>query len=601
MELREYLHILRRRRWIMLGVFVTVVATAVLGSLRTTPIYRSETRVEVQPVISGASSDMVQFLETLFDRGRGLDTQVELIRSEAVLKQAAKNLGLPSPAELESALGVELVGETSILKIWVEHERPEEARDWAAAVAQAYIEFRRQRAIDQVLLASEDISRRIEQVKASIAEKDVVLADLEGAAEAARDERDRLTAELAGLDARVRAPGPSPAPASRSLINKIQQTRLRIAELDRQIQDYETGGSGPKAERDTLVARRGALEAQLQGLPDAEALRRGGGTIIAPAKTPTTPVRPNIARNVALAVAMGIALAVGFAFLAEQLDDRVRTPEEVEQRVGAPVLGYIPFAEDWTRHPRPFLVSVDEPTSGPAEAYRTLRTNLRFLSLERPLRTILVTSAVAEEGKTTTAANLAVAFAQSGTRTVLLSGDLRRPDAHKLFGLPDAEGLMQSLNPGIPLDVALQPIPDVENFRLLSSGGLPPNPTETLASSHFARLLESLADAADLVLIDSPPVLGLADAGVLASRVDGVLLVVDTHHVTRRALSHGAEQLRKAGGRIVGSVVNAVQPEEGYGYYYQYYYYRYSQDGRGKTEERAPAGVSGAEAESEPR
>jgi capsular exopolysaccharide synthesis family protein len=529
-ELRQYLQILKRRGWIMAGVFVTVVVTAVLASMRMTPIYEAQTRVEIQPVSTSLSDAAA--IELLIDPRRSLATQVQLIQSDSVLEGAAQALGLPSAAGLKGSLGVELVQDTQIVTIRVRHPLPETAQKWANGVAQAYIDFRRDRAIDAVVLASEEISGRIEEIKG------------------------------------------------------------RIQELDKQIAAAPAREVGAKAERDTLIARMGALEAQLQALPDAEALRRGGGTIIAPARTPTSPVGPNIRRNVMLAVALGAALAVGVAFLAESLDERVRSPEEVEQRVGAPIVGYVPLVKEWAEGE--LLATVDDPKSGGAEAYRTIRTNLRFLGTEHPIPVLLVTSAVAEEGKSTTAANLAVVLAQGGTKTVLVSGDLRRPSVEKFFGRFDSRGLLNALDRDSPLQDALQPT-GIPNFRLLPTGGFPPNPTEILASPRFGDVLRMISEAADLVLVDSPPVLGLADASILASRVDGVLLVVDAHRVARRSLSHAADQIRKAGGRIVGIVMNAVEPREGYGYYYQYYYYRYAQDGRSEQMVEALQGTSSSD------
>lgn len=590
-NLREYLRILKRRRWIMLATLATVVIATALASLRMTPIYEGEAQVEIQPAAPTSISRETQVLQSLLDPQRSLATQVELIKSFEVLKIAAEDLGLPSTSPLKEGLDVRLVGQTEIVEIRVEQERPDEARDWTMAVANAYISFRRQRALDAVLAASEEIGKQIEEVQTKIAEQDRILGDLKGASDDAKRERSALQAQVETLEAELSAPQPSPAPPSRSKLSQMQQLRLRIADLDRRIADYEGGGGGPQAERDRLVSRLVALDSQRASLPDAEALQRGGGTIIAPARIPSEPVRPNMLTNLSLAVALGLALAVGVAFLAESLDDRMRSPEEVEQKVGAPILGHVPYVKEWSGE-EAFLVSSKEPSSGAAESYRTLRTNLRFLSLEQPLRTILVTSAMAEEGKSTTAANLAVALAEGGSRTILISCDLRRPSAHKFFGLSDGKGLVDALDPEFPLELALQ-TNSAKNLRVLSAGGLLPNPTEILASPRFSHLLRRLAEAADVVVIDSPPVLGLADAGVLASKVDGVLLVVDIHETTRRALTHAADQIRKAGGQIIGALMNAVEPQEGYGYYYQYYYYRYGDQSRkpkDKTEQPQQSG-----------
>jgi hypothetical protein len=177
--------------------------------------------------------------------------------------------------------------------------------------------------------------------------------------------------------------------------------------------------------------------ASLQTFPDSEELRRGGGVVVAAAEVPTSAFRPRKAVNLALAIVVGLALGVALAFLAENLDDRLRGPEEVEHRVGAPVLGYIPHVPEWETAGSVAIAALNDPTSGAAEAYRTLRANLRFISLQRPLRTLAITSLMPARAPSTTAANLATTFALGGTRTILVSGDLRKPTIHNFFGLPD--------------------------------------------------------------------------------------------------------------------------------------------------------------------
>lgn len=511
-DLRSQLKVLQRRRWIIVATFLMVLAAAGLITWRLTPVYESTAGVEVQPT-SSSSNEASKVLESLVDPTRGLQTQVELVKSQSVLMLAAKELGLPSTDELSKSLSVELVEDTQIVEIRVQHERPEEARDWANAIADAYITFRRERALETSLLASESIARDVEAVKARITEIDVQSND----------------------------------PGKATLL---------------------------KAERERAVAQLNALEAQLQVLPDAEAVRRGGGTIISPAETPTVPVSPRRALNFAIAAVLGTLLGLALAFLAENLDDRMKNPEEVEERIGAPVLGYIPHVKEWADSHQSTVASESHTASGAAEAYRTLRTNLRFVSLGRPLQTVLVTGAVAEAGKSTCAANLAAALARGGDKVVLVSADLRRPTIHKFFGVTNSRGLIDALDPDFPLENALQ-VNEIPNLRILASGGLPPNPTEILESTRFGQILSQVKSLADFVVIDAPPVLGLGDSSALASTVDGILFVVRTGGVTKREVSHAADQLRKAGGQIIGCLLNAVEAEEGYGYYYHYYYPRY--------------------------
>ncbi len=207
------------------------------------------------------------------------------------------------------------------------------------------------------------------------------------------------------------------------------------------------------------------------------------------------------------------------------------------------------------------LVAARSPQSQAAEAYRTLRTNIQFSSLDRDLRTLLVTSAGPSEGKSTVLANLAITIAESGRRVIAADCDLRRPGLHRLFGLRETPGLTTMLLEG-DADPPLQTTA-VPHLRVLASGPLPPNPAELLASERMAGVISRLAEHADLVLFDSPPVAAVSDAAVLAARVDGVLLVVDAGRTRRDTARQAKEQLERVGARLLGVVLNNVKPERG--------------------------------------
>jgi succinoglycan biosynthesis transport protein ExoP len=525
-DLRSYLKVLSRRRWMIAATFLTVITATAVVTWRMTPIYEGVAKVEIQPT-STSSTEASRLLESVVDPTRRLQTQVEIAGSDEVLKIAAKELGLSSTEPLLNSLSVELLPDTEIIRVAVEHERPDEARSWTNAVAEAYITFRREQALDRAVRAGRALASDVEVVKA------------------------------------------------------------QIADLDNELQQSPPNASSLRSERDRAILQLNSLENTLRQLPEAEELQEGGGSVITPAVLPTEPVQPKKALNLALAVVVGATLALGLALLAENLDDRMKNPEEVEERVGAPVLGYIPLVKEWQETRRSGLAITSATASGAAEAYRTLRTNLRFVSLERPLQVILVTSPVAEAGKSTAAANLAATLAQGGSHVVLVSADLRRPSVHKIFGLSNSKGLLDALSTDFPLQEALQKH-ELKNFRLLATGGLPPNPTEILGSERFTELLTRLRKLAEYVVIDAPPVLGLGDSSALASKVDGILMVVRTGSVTKREVSHATDQLRKGGGRVVGCVLNAVEADQGYGYYYHYYYSQYQEVGNGNGTKSPP-------------
>jgi capsular exopolysaccharide synthesis family protein len=217
---------------------------------------------------------------------------------------------------------------------------------------------------------------------------------------------------------------------------------------------------------------------------------------------------------------------------------------------------------------RSYLVTLDDPKAPSSEAYRTLRTNLLFMSVSGPVGKLLVTSPVAGEGKTTSAANLAVVLAQAGQRVLLVGSDLRRPSVHRHFGVSNRVGLSSVLSGQASLLEAVND-PGIRGLRVMSGGPVPPNPTELLGSLAMKDFLDQAAQVTDWVILDAPPVLGLADAAVLATLCDATLFVVN-ETTNRRVLAHARDQLAKVRARVVGTVLNNFGPA--FSYYYSDYY-----------------------------
>ncbi len=214
------------------------------------------------------------------------------------------------------------------------------------------------------------------------------------------------------------------------------------------------------------------------------------------------------------------------------------------------------------------LITISNPRSPIAEAYRTLRTNLEFSNLDKSLRALVVTSASSEEGKSTTLANLAVTIAQSGKRVILVDADLRRPTQHQIFDLKNNAGLTdivrdESLLANPPLQET-----NVPNLHVLTSGQTPPNPAEILGSKRMSEIIAALLERAEIVLLDAPPLLAVTDAAVLSSKVDGVLLVVSAGKTKRENARKAQTQLEKINARVIGAVLNNVKAESGAQYYY---------------------------------
>jgi succinoglycan biosynthesis transport protein ExoP len=283
------------------------------------------------------------------------------------------------------------------------------------------------------------------------------------------------------------------------------------------------------------------------------------------APVPTAPATPKAKLNLALGLLVGLALGVGLAVLREVLDTKVRSEDDVAKVTNASVIARIGYDEDASAHP---LIVQTSPHSHRSEAFRRLRTNLQFLDLADRPQTIVVTSPLPGEGKTTTAINLAITLSDAGSRVVLVDADLRRPSVAEYLGIEGAVGLTTVLIGKADLRDAIQPW-GTGTLHVLPSGQVPPNPSELLGSRSMAELLEHLTGQYDIVLIDTPPLLPVTDAAILAKITGGALVVAAAGLVHRQQLADGLGSLEDVGARVLGVVLNrlAHKPTDSYTYY----------------------------------
>jgi len=315
--------------------------------------------------------------------------------------------------------------------------------------------------------------------------------------------------------------------------------------------------------------------------PDgSEAVR---ATTLAPATVPEDPSSPNVLRNLALGVALGVLLGVGFALVRSLLDTKIRSDEDVRTLTERPILGSIAFDEHVPDHP---VIVTDEPHSSAAEAIRRLRTNIQFIGTGGECKTLVVTSSISGEGKSTTSINLAVSMADAGARVILIDADLRRPSIADYTGVEGRAGLTSILIGRAELEDVTQPWRDT-SLTILPSGPVPPNPSELLGSPAMSELLTKLRSSYDVVLLDTPPLLPVTDAAVLTKMVGGALVVVGADRLHRGQLQESLANLDTAGAHVYGVVVNKVAKRDANGYGYGYASY---------APETAPAGASKADA-----
>jgi len=529
MELRQYAAVVWKWLWlILLGTAIAGVSTW-LAAKDQPPIYQSSTTLMIGQTIEKANPNYTDFYA-----GQQLaQTYSELIKREPILKATARALGFEEEwRSLQGQIAVSLVPNTQLMEIKVIDTDPRRAQLIADELARQLIS-----SVEKA--RPHDSNREFIQEQAN---------SLPPKIKAAQEEIQKLEADLAqAFSAR-----------------QIQEIQNQIAILQNQVNTWQ------------------ATYAQYQLLLGEQGINTL--TVIEEASLPTVPVGPQWKKQVLLAAAVGLVLATGAAFLLEYLDDTVKSPDDATRTMGLTTVGAISrIAGD---NPADKLITVRHPKSPIAEAYRVMRTNLHFSSLDRPLKSLVVTSPNPVEGKSTTLANLGVVMAQAGKSVVLVDSDLRRPMLHKIFQLQNKEGLTSVLLQDEPsLDGHLQET-GIENLRVLTSGPLPPNPSELLGSQKMRQLIEHLKDRADVILFDTPPAIPVTDAAVLAAQADGVLLVADAGRTRRNMARQAVESLRQVGANLLGVALNRLSPRSAGGYYYYYYYYYYAEDNKGRRRRR---------------
>jgi polysaccharide biosynthesis transport protein len=367
------------------------------------------------------------------------------------------------------------------------------------------------------------------------------------------------------------------------VVTELEEARrpyeTRIAEIDTELSQIartietlgESARSGVLTTRySALLSERSDLTLQLGDLGEPENIQVG--EVLRTATLPDSPSSPNHVRDGGLGLVVGLALGVGVAFFRDRLDDRMRGRDDLELQSGAPVLAFIP--QTHSRNPAP--ITLVQPESEATEAYKALSVRLLHLASQQKFKTLVITSALAGEGKTSTTANLAVALAMIGKRVVMISADLRRPRLQTYFPAEDGFlGLTQMLtSKRYPLEEALSET-GVQNLWLLQSGPQieSPGPLELLSSESMIELMAELRSVADFVLIDTPPVMVSSDVAALARMIDGVLFVADPRQVQRPILEQARRELQLMDVPVVGVIVNRHDPRRfrSYGSGYRYY------------------------------
>jgi succinoglycan biosynthesis transport protein ExoP len=503
MEIRDYLDVLQRRKWVLiLSVFV-VVAIAAAGSLLMPPVYTATATLRV-----AAAADKTMDYSDYQYADRLINTYARIITSNPVLEEVMRKFGLSKPPEVKA----EAIADTELISISVENVSPTLARDIANTLADALVARSRGLYTGDSKSATEILGEQLNQLQ-----------------------------------------------------DELEQTRAEYEKILMQEPDNTTKATALYRAIEVKQRTYSALLDQYEEARVAEALRAKAITVVEPAILPEKPSKPNLKMNLLISLVVGVVGSIGLAFLLDSLDTTLYTMTQVRSAATLSVLGQVPAG----KHPlfQPGTELVPFATNGhlaQQEAYRRVRTNIFSVNHDHSIKIILATSAEPGEGKSTVVANLARSIAQTGRRVVVVDGDLRRPTLHTMFDVPNETGLSDVLQgKALLLQDALQET-STAGISILTSGSTPKNPTELLASPQVAALIKQLALDFSYVLIDTPAILPVIDAAVLAPAADGVLLVVRQAQTHRETVQAALSQLAEVKAHLLGIIVNGAKEAELY-------------------------------------
>lgn len=514
-DLRDSIAVLRRRKWTIIVVVAVVLALGAVMSYRKTPVYEASSSL----LLKAASSNSVLAEQSSSDAERRVQNEAELLRGARTAREAERRLGFGAGVSVAAG------GDSDVIEITATSGDPDRAALIANTFAETHRDLRQQDNLTAIDGARAEVELQLQEIESSLEANAQELADLQAQ-------------RLAAIDPTIQS------------------------DLDKRITAAQQAREAVLRNRQPYTDQLGQLEIE------ADLARQNAPLqILAPASPPGGPVSPDHRQDLTVTLVLGLLLGIAVAFVQEHLDDSVRNVNDLAKVTGGlPSLAIIPRHESSPEGEMPPILTATKPMSHTAESYRSLRTSVEFLALEKRMQTIQVTSAQAGEGKTSTVVNLAVAFAQAGEKVIVVDCDLRRPRLHEYFGLDRHLGFTSVLLNERSLEEVVRVAPGFDNLQVLCSGPLAPNPSELLGGERFAEIVRKLSTDHTVVLIDSPPVLPVTDALVLSRVADATIVVASSGVSSKRRFARSVDSLRQVGAPLVGSVLNAAPLDVAYGY-----------------------------------
>jgi polysaccharide biosynthesis transport protein len=515
MTLPEILKAVRQWWWILVICPLIAAGTAYGVSSLMTPMYEAESTVIIEHQLAGGTLD----LQSIQAAERRTQTFSQLISTRSVIEPVIEQLELEESVEdIRSNLSASHTTNTQLINISYQDDDPTHAAEVVNAIGEHFGNYIQQIQQPVLGIGGGDVDEILESLDAQIEGVQTSIETLEAGTDELTEEEQERIAELDGV------------------LAQLQQSRNAIDNL------------GESADFDASIGSQ--------------------VYVVEPASTPDSAVSPRTMLNVALAGVLGVLLGGGLVVVASWLDDNVKTEEDVRELLDRPVIGTVPV-----EHLRTEMEDIHSGQSMAGEIFRSIRTNLQFTMVDRDVKSIVVTSMNPGEGKTTIAAHLAIVLAQGGQRVILVDADLRRPRVHILFHrVRNDRGLSNLLlqSPAV-IEHMLQST-RISNLKILASGPLPPNPPDLLGSARMKALVAALEDVADIVIIDSPPVM-VSESLILSSLADGILFVIRSGSNRTADVSRAYESLAQSGTPVLGVLLNGVKAKgrAEYKAYQQYY------------------------------
>lgn len=621
LNLRDYWQIIQKRRLVLAVIFFAVLVISIIYTSMQKPIYRASASVQwiERKTLGGMLTELVTA-----PTGDPLLTQARVIKSRLILAKVVRELGLVSQDvsqeeliqtadALQGAVRTDVIENTNIIRIDVIYPEPKMAANIANKIAEVYIAENIKERNKQNRIVREFIEKQLGEVSIKLKNSEEILARFQekevpsGIALPLQNRLAELEAKRQSLLQRFTEIHPD--------VKNIEEEIVRVKEQLKTLPQKELEYSRLSREVEINTKLYLTLKEKFEAARIAESERAEDVSLVEPAISSVSPVSPNKFLNYFLGAMIGLMLGLTGTFLVEQLDTSIGTIEDVETYLKLPALGIIPYlktegekkvsliqrlfghkklrGKEKISHLRNQLLIHYASSSPIFEAYRILRTNIQTEVFKEKIqgKILLFSSSGPEEGKSITISNLAIAMAQGGLRTLLIDGDMRRSVIHSIFGIKSEPGLCNVLRGTVKYKDAIRTItdllmgeigfdetlktPGLDNLNILTGGSLPMIAAELLASPEMMTLLEELRNKYDLILIDSPPVMAVADPVILASKTDGVVLVYRVGKTARSVLSRAKTQLVESGVQVKGVVLNNISPEieMRYGYYYHYKYY----------------------------